>query len=84
MQWLLGSEFGKESGWLKNEKKTRGPEDLPMSGWLVEDGGTWKTDHTLKITHGPLLPTCLKIKIEGTAVADGQLGKPSTNKKSKD
>lgn len=72
MQWGIGNELGEESGWIiKNEKKTQGPEDVPMSGWLVNVGWwktdiTWKTDDTLKITNGLLIPTCLKIKIEGS------------------
>ena len=69
MQWWVNDESGKESGWLKNEKKTQGPEDVPLSGWLVKDGGSWKIDDTLKITSGALIPSCLKIKIEASGKA---------------
>ena len=48
-------------------KTTGGPEDLPLSGWRVESvkkANTWEIDPTIKITSGPLNPSCKTIKIE--------------------
>lgn len=69
MQWWIGDESGKENGLLKNEEKTGGPEDVPLSNWLVKDGDSWEIDHTIKITREPLTPACKTIKIEATGTA---------------
>jgi len=70
-EWLINDIAGEEKGWLQNKKKTGGPQDLPLSGWLVYDynDGKWKADPKIKITSGPLIPSCLKIKIDGTGPA---------------
>ena len=69
MNWWIGDEYGKEDGLLKNEEKTGGPKDDPLSIWLVKDGDTWEIDPTIKITSGPLTPSCKTIKIEATGPA---------------
>ena len=68
MQWWIGDESGKEDGSLKNEEKTGGPQDVPLSNWLVKDGDSWEIDSTIKITREPLTP-CKTIKIEATGTA---------------
>ena len=72
MQWWIGDEYGKEDGLLKNEEKTGGPKDDLLSNWLVKDGDTWEIDPTIKITSGPLTPSCKTIKIEATGTAAEQ------------
>ena len=65
MNWWIGDEYGKEDGLLKNEMNTTGgPSDVPLSNWLVKDVDTWEIDPTIKITSGPLNPSCKTIKIE--------------------
>ena len=54
------------SGLLKNQEKTVGPQDDPLSNWLVKDGVTWELDSSYKITSGSLTPSCINIKIEDT------------------
>ena len=72
-QWWIGDQYGMEDGLLKNEMKTTGgPEDLPLSEWRVKSvkkANTWEIDPTIKITSGPLTPSCKTIKIEATGPA---------------
>jgi len=81
MDWWVNDVPGEKTGWLQNKEKTVGPEDVPLSDWLVYADGTWKMDPTLTITSGPLIPSCLTIKIGATGIRSHMLGEYKLSKK---
>ena len=48
-QWIIGTNPGRDAGWMVADSDARTPQAVPASSWLVSDGERWYDDHLVDV-----------------------------------